>query len=91
MMTERFDCLFEVTKIILILTHGNGQVERGVSIKNDILVESLHESSIVAQHQICDGIVHARGVRNVEITKSIVKNVNMYHSRNKDDLKRKKE
>ena len=59
MMTRRFDCLFEVTKIVLILSHGNTQVESGFSINNNILVENLHESSIVAQRQVYDGIVHA--------------------------------
>ena len=74
MMTECFDCLFEVTKIVLILLHGNAQVESGFSINKVIVVENLHESSIVAQHQVYNGIVHAGGVRNVEITKSMVKN-----------------
>ena len=90
-MTERFDCQFEVTKIVLILPHGNAQVESGFSTNNDILVENLHESSVVAQRQVYDGIVHAGGVRNVEVTWSMVKNVNMSHFRYKDDLKRKKE
>ena len=91
MITEHFDCLFEVTRIVLILSHTNTQVENGFSINNDILVENLYESSIVAQHQVYDGIVHTGGVRNVETTKSMVKNVNMSHSRYKADLKRKKE
>ena len=50
----------------------------------------MRERSIVAQRQVCDRIVHAGGVGNVEITKLMVKNVNMFHSRDKDDLKRKK-
>ena len=91
MMTECFDCLFEVTKIVLILLHGNAQVESGFSINKDIVVENLHEYSIVAQHQVYDGIVHAGGVRNVEITKPVVKDVNMTHSHHKDDLKTNKQ
>ena len=65
-------------------------MESGFSINNDILVENLHESSVVGQCQVYDWIVHAGGVRNVEITRSMVKNVNMSHSRYKDYLKRKK-
>ena len=49
-------------------------MESGFSISKDIVVENLHESCIVAQHQVYDGIVHAGGVRNVEIAKSMVKN-----------------
>ena len=79
-MTERFDCLFEVTKIVLILSDGNAQVESGFSIKNNILVESLHENSIVAQRQVYNRSVYAGVVRNVEITNSMVKNVNVSFS-----------
>ena len=57
MMTKCFDCLFEVTKIVLILSHGNTQVKCGFSISNNIHVENLHESYIVVQHQVYDGIV----------------------------------
>ena len=45
MMTESFDCLFEVTKIVLILLDGNAQVE----INKDILAENLPESYVVVQ------------------------------------------
>ena len=69
MMTESFDCLFEVTNIVLIFSHENAQVESGFSTNNNILVENLHESSIVVQRQVYDEIVHAGGVRNVEIYK----------------------
>ena len=79
-MTERFDCLFEVTKIVLILSDGNAQVESGFLIKNNILVESLHENSIVAQRQVYNRSVYAGVVRNVEITNSMVKNVNVSFS-----------
>lgn len=79
-MTERFDCLFEVTKIVLILSDGNAQVENGFSIKNNILLESLHENSIVAQRQVYNRSVYAEVVRNVEITNSMVKNVNVSFS-----------
>ena len=54
--------------------HGNAQLESGFSINKDILVENLHESSTFAQCQVYDGIVHVGGVRNVEITKSMVRN-----------------
>ena len=64
MMTERLDSLFEVTKIVLILSHRNAQVESRFSINNDIFVENLHGKSIVAQRHIYDGIVHAGGVAN---------------------------
>ena len=76
--------------MVLILLHGNAQVESGFSINNNILVENLHERSIIVQRHVYDETVHAGGVRNVEITMSMIKNVSMTHYCYKDDLKRKK-
>ena len=38
-------------------------MESDFSISNNILVGNLHESSIVAQRHIYDGIVHAGGLQ----------------------------
>ena len=38
-------------------------MESDFSISNNILVGNLHESSIVAQHHIYDGIVHLGGLQ----------------------------
>ena len=51
----------------------------------------MHESSILVQHQDYSGIVHAGGIRNVEITKSMVINLSISHPHYKDDLEKKKE
>ena len=34
---------------IFTFSHGQGQIERGFSIKESLLVENMHEKSICAQ------------------------------------------
>ena len=55
---------------------------------SDGLVENLLEKSVVAQRQVYDGIHHSRGVSKVDITKSMIKSVNISHSRYQEALKK---
>ena len=83
----KFKELVSVVKLVCILSHGNATVESGFSINSDVLVENLLEKSVVAQSQVCDGIHHSGGVLEVDITKSLIKSVNISHSRYQDGLK----
>ena len=61
--------LWKVLKISLILSHGNADVESGFSVNGDMLVENLHERSLVAQRRVYDGIKAAGGISNVNLGK----------------------
>ena len=50
-------------------------------------VENLLEKSTAAQRQVCDGIHHSVSVLKVDITKSMIKTVNISHSRYQEALK----
>ena len=54
---------------------------------SDGLVENLLEKSVVAQRQVYDGINHSEGVLKVDIIKSMIKSVNISHSRYQEALK----
>ena len=71
----------------MYLSHGNATVESGFSINSDVLVENVLEKSVVAQKQVNDGIHHLGGVLKVDITKSMIKFVNISHSRYHETLK----
>ena len=43
-----------VIKIVLIFSHGQASVESGFSINSSIIVENLHEESLVAQRLVYD-------------------------------------
>ena len=50
-------------------------------------VENLLEKSAAAQRQVYDGIHHSGSVLKVDITKSMIKTVNISHSRYQEALK----
>ena len=67
----KFKELFNVVKLVCILSHGSATVESGFSINSDALVENLLEKSVVAQRQVYDGIHHSGGVLKVDIHASL--------------------
>ena len=87
---EDLAVLYEVIQMVLILSHGNAQVESRFSINGDILPENLQDESVVAQRQVCDGIHNQGGVLNVDITKEMMRSVRVSHSRYTEALKEKR-
>lgn len=83
--------LFSVVKMILILSHGNATVESGFSVNGSILVENLHEQSVVAQRLVYDSITAAGGITSVNIDKSMMNYVRSSRGRYMDELKRKRD
>ncbi|KAG8176753.1 hypothetical protein JTE90_003384 [Oedothorax gibbosus] len=49
-----------------------GHVESGFSINKDMLVENLHEKSLIALRTVYDGIKSNCGIENVQITEELV-------------------
>lgn len=72
MSGENYVALFDIVKIMLVLSHGQSSVERGFSVNKEIEVENLHEHSLVAQRIICDHLRVVGGVLNVPITKKLL-------------------
>lgn len=76
--------------MILILSHGNAAVESGFSVNGYMLVENLHESSLVAQRTVFDSISYAGGVLGVSVDKQKVQNVRGDRSHYDDAIKASK-
>ena len=72
MSGENYVALFDIVKILLMLSHGQASVERGFSVNKEIEVKNLHEHSLVAQRIICDHLRAVGGVLNVPITKKLL-------------------
>ncbi|CAH3038939.1 unnamed protein product [Pocillopora meandrina] len=72
MSGENYVALFDIVKILLVLSHGQASAERGFSVNKEIEVENLHEYSLVAQRIICDHLRAVGGVLNVPITKKLL-------------------
>ena len=49
-----YEALWEVFKLLLILSHGQASVERGFSVNRQIMVENMKEHSFIGQRLIQD-------------------------------------
>lgn len=65
--------LWKVAKLGLILSHGNATVESGFSINKDMLVENLHENSLVVLRTVYDSIKSSDGVLNISVTSDMLR------------------
>lgn len=92
-VTEWAD-LWELTKNLLLLSHGQASVERGFSINKEISVENMTVQTLISQRVIKDHLLNVRGVTKVSLTKELLVSAN--HARQRyqahlDEEKRKKE
>ena len=46
--------LWNVFRIIFVLSHGQADVESGFNIKSELLVENMKKISLVNQRIVCD-------------------------------------
>jgi len=81
--------LSKVMRIVLTLSHGNASVERGFSINKEFLVENMREETLIAERVIYDSIIIQGGIKNIEITKSLIHYMKNAHSRYKEALSAK--
>jgi hypothetical protein len=82
--------IWHVIKLILVLSHGNVAVESGLSVNSDMLVENLHEPSLIAQRMVFDSISNAGGVMEVAIDKRMLQYVRCARSRYDEAMKASK-
>ena len=82
--------LFLVVKFVMILSHGNASVESGFSVNGDMLIENLHEESLVAQRQVYDGVRSLGGLVKVKIDKRMQQYARGAHSRYQAAMQAKK-
>ena len=52
----QFAKLWDIFKMLLIISHGQASVERGFSVNKDMLIENLHEKAVVALRTVHDSI-----------------------------------
>lgn len=89
-----FSKVWDVVKILLVLSNGQASVERGFSINKEMIVENQKEKSLVAQRLIVDHVRSVGGLNQVGITKELL--LSAARARQKyheylDEEKRKKE
>ena len=82
--------LYEIFKMVLVLSHGNAEPERGFSINKEIIKDNMHERSMVAQRVVHQGITKAGHFIKVNIDKQMLSDVRMASRRRKDYLEAKR-
>lgn len=87
---KNFAELWKVVKMCLIFSHGNASVESGFSINKSLLIENLHETTLVNQRHVYDGILKAGGVQAVDLNKNLLSYVRSSHKRYKEDVENKR-
>ena len=67
-----FPRLWEVMRMLLILSHGQATVEKGFSINRQVMVENMKERSFIAQRTIHDHLLHSGGLGALVIDKPLL-------------------
>jgi hypothetical protein len=60
--------LWNIVRMLLVLSHGQASVERGFSVNAQIEVENLTESTFKARRVICDYVDHVGGIENIDVS-----------------------
>ena len=88
--TSEYEQMWCVFKLLSCLSHGQASVERGFSVNSNLLVENMHEDSLIAQMIVYD---HVKSLKleayEVKVTKSCLDNANSARRRYFDALKQK--
>ncbi len=87
---KEFDKLWSVTSKLLLLSHGQGRVERGFSINKETSEVHHTEESLVARRKVKDNISAGGGIQNVLITQDLLTSGLHAYRRYADHLEEKK-
>lgn len=64
--------VLRVMKMVLILSHGNSNVERGFSVNSECLMTNQREASLIARRIVYDAVLSYGEVKDVPITKALI-------------------
>ena len=83
--------LYEIIKMMLVLSHWNAEVERGFSINKNLIRDNLSEESLIAQRLVHQAVpTNGRKFLDVEIDKQMIADVRMAWRRREQTLEAKK-
>ena len=89
--TKPCDDALLVVKMMMLLSHGNSNVERGFSINKDCLWENMKEETTVARRIIYDALQVHGNLNEFEITKQMVLSVKNSRARYEEEKQKRKQ
>ena len=69
--SDSFLKLWDITKMLLVLSHGQASVERGFSINKECSEDNQTTKGLIARRIVLDHVRCSGGVLNVKITKDV--------------------
>ncbi|XP_034146780.1 uncharacterized protein LOC117594071 [Esox lucius] len=82
--------LWNFCKKLLLLSHGQAEVERGFSINKEVETCNMSEETVVVQRLICDQVNVCGGVTRVPLTKELISYCSSARSRYRAHLEEEK-
>ena len=82
--------LWEIFKMLLILSHGQSCVERGFSDNKDILSNNMQDQTLISYRMAYDGIKNQDGPIEDFVTKELLVSCRHAHARYQSCLNQKK-
>jgi hypothetical protein len=71
-MKDSYPKLWQVVKILLLLSHGQATVERGFSVNKEVLEVNQSEESVLARRRVKDHIQSIGGLSSFVITDDLI-------------------
>ena len=92
-LADKAECtdLLDVCQMVLVLSHGNAEAERGFSVNKHILQDNMKERSMVAQRVVHQAIFKAGKFTNINIDKQMLGDVRQASLRRKQYLESQKQ
>ena len=87
---QSYDKLWPVSSKVIMMSHGQAQVERGFSTNEKISEVNQSEESLIARRAVKDHIMSAGGFTEMVITEDLVTLGILAHSRYKEYLEEKR-
>lgn len=75
-----------VVKFVLILSHGNAEVERGFSVNKECLQDNMRESTLIGFRTVYDTVQKMGGIEKVPITKPLLQSAKNAYARYKESI-----
>jgi hypothetical protein len=83
--------VWEVVKVLLLLSHGQAAVERGFSVNKNVSVHSLTEQHLIDLRVIKDHLNSIGGLKEVQVTKEMLFSCSSARQKYHADLAKKQE
>jgi hypothetical protein len=89
---EQFGILWKVVKMVLILSHGQADVERGFSVNKDVVAYNMDPETLCAYRKVYDGVKQLQcEVHDIVIGKEMLVSCRASHQRYQTHMEEQKQ